>query len=119
MNQRTLKKLKFAFDAGFVAIAMLNLLLGQWIIAGGMLCIVVLEVFLEWKDRKLKRLEQRRVNLEQALQEMRQWQAVLKSCDSSLICRQCKYFHGHSGVNCAVHPDGCVRNECSDFEAKY
>lgn len=36
----------------------------------------------------------------------------------SELCLSCGYFHGRSGIVCALHPEGHDGDDCIDFEAK-
>lgn len=128
MNQKTLASLRLGLIWLLIALALLNIAVAlllasesNWVVG-----IVMLSVAM-WvlrNERKLRQLKEERTILQQEIlarvqliDELMRWSQV-GHCDPSYICRQCKYFHGRSGVVCAVHPEGCVGNQCNDFESK-
>lgn len=135
MFQKALVILKFGLIGLLIAmvatrtaigIALLNLAIANWVVG---FTILIAALLLLRNEQKLKRLKEERAMLQEeflqqdVLRRMRLLDELMRSharqCSSSYICRSCKYFHGRSGVVCAVHPEGCVGNQCGDFEAKY
>ena len=115
MNQKSLKRLQFASIGLNIATTVFALLIGQWWVAIGVVSfIALLELHSRWLLAQIEAERNANWNGYLLLQNQK-----IDPPPSSFICRQCKYFHGRSGVVCAVHPDGCVDNQCGDFEAKY
>lgn len=114
MNQKSLKRLQFASMGLNIAAIIFALLEGQWWVAIGVVSFIALvEMHSRWLLARIEAERSANWNAYLLLQNQK-----IDPLPSSFICRGCKYFHGRSGVVCAVHPEGCVDNRCGDFEGK-